>query len=287
MTGLQGLFVGADHEKIVVSPYPIRMRTGRARRERRGSLTEVVPVPPSGRSREVRVRFSSQLSLALLVLCAVLSALGIPWWIAAAGSLALVSFVSVQQGRAARKGTLALPRGDDSFVLHAAEERAAYGRALEVARRVRGTWPELRRMIDPDEADRSLTAALRELAAIMNRRQQIRRLREELGAAALHNLPADSPAVQALAEQRLRVEGLWRSTASAANRILASINAAALAGEDLIREQRVGQTAREAELAISRLTLAGSAPADSGPELAERTAAVISAYRELAADHER
>ncbi|OJF13401.1 hypothetical protein [Couchioplanes caeruleus] len=286
MTGLQGLFVGADHEKIVVSPDPIRMRTGRARRVRRGSVTEVVPVLPSGRSREERVRFSSQLSLALLVLSAVLATLGIPWWAAAAGSLALVAFVGVQQARAARLGTLALPRGEDSFVLHAAEERAAYGRALVVAQRVRGTWPQLRHMIDPGDADRSLTAALRELAAIMNRRQQIRRLREELGAAALHNLPADSPAVQALAEQRLRVEGLWRSSAAAANRILASINAAALAGENLIREQRVGETAREAELAISRLTAAGATPADSGPELAERTAAVIAAYRELAADHQ-
>ncbi|GGQ78996.1 hypothetical protein [Couchioplanes azureus] len=286
MTGLQGLFVGADHEKIVVSPYPIRMRTGRARRVRQGSVTEVVPVLPSGRSREQRVRFSSQLSLVLLVLSAVLSALGIPWWAAAAGSLALVTVVSVQQARAARKGTLALPRGEDSVVLHAGEERAAYGRALVVARRVRGTWPQLRHMIDAEDADRSLTAALRELAAIMNRRQQIRRLREELGAAADHNLPADSPAVQALAEQRLRVEGLWRSSAAAANRILASINAAALAGENLIREQRVGETAREAELAISRLAVAGAAPADSGPELAERTAAVIAAYRELAAGHQ-
>ncbi|MFI5491836.1 hypothetical protein [Actinoplanes sp. NPDC051859] len=291
MTGLPGspvgadhLFVGVDHEKIVVSPYPIKMRTGRARRDRQGSVTEVVPVRPSGRSREVRVRFSSQLALALVVLSAVLSAVGIPWWAAAAGSVALVTFVSIQQARAARKGTLALPRGEDSYVLHAAEERVAYGRALEVARRVRQTWPALQHMIDPVDADRSLTAALRELAAIMSRRQQIRRLREELGAAALHNLPAGSPAVQALAEQRLRVEGLWRSTAGAANRILASINAAALAGENLLREQRVGETAREAELAISRLSAAASAPADSGPELAERTAAVIAAYRELAPD---
>ena len=126
-------------------------------------------------------------------------------------------------------------------------------------------------MIDPEDADRSLTAALRELAAIMARRQQIRRLREELGAAALHDLPADSPAVQALAEQRLRVEALWRSTAGAANRILASINAAALAGENLIREQRVGETAREAELAIARLTAAATpatpTPARSWPNV--------------------
>ncbi|MEV8507882.1 hypothetical protein AB0368_24095 [Actinoplanes sp. NPDC051475] len=283
MTG--HLFVGTDHEKIVVSAHPLRMRTGRAMRERQGSVTEVVPVPPSGRSRETRVRFTSQLSLVLIMLVAVLGVLGIPWWVAAAGAVALVTFATVEQARAAREGSLAVPRGDDSYVLEAAEERAAYGRALVVARRVRLTWPALRHMIDPDDADRALAAALRELASIMARRQQIRRLREELGAAGLHNLPADSPAVQALAEQRLRVEGLWRSTAAAANRILAGINAAALAGENLIREQRIGRTAREAELAISRLAVGAVAPADSGLELAERTAAVITAYRELAAGH--
>jgi len=285
------LFVGSDREKIVVSPYPIKMRSGRARLRREGSVVGVVPVAPSGRSREDRVRFSSQVALVLLVVTAVLSVVGVPWWAGAAGSVALVAFLSVRQARAARVGVLALPRaadsgefgGDDSFVLHAAEERAAYGRALAVARRVRLTWPALRHMIDAEQADLDLTAALRDLAAIMARRQQIRRLREELGAASRHDLPADSPAVQALAEQRLRVEGLWRSSAEAANRIMAGINAAALAGENLIREERIGQTARDAELAISRLT-AAAPPADSGPALAERTAAVIAAYRELAAE---
>ncbi|MFI7546502.1 hypothetical protein [Actinoplanes sp. NPDC049599] len=280
--GPKGLHVGIDAEKIVVSPVPLKMRTGRARRVRWGSVTEVVPVPPSGRSRPERVRVASQLALVLVVLSAVLSALGIAWWAAASGSIALVAFVVVEQARAARTGLLAVPKSEDAHVLHAVEERAAFERATVVAKRVRRTWPALRHMIDPGDADHALTAALAELAAIMARRQQVRRLRAELADATRHDLPADSPAVQALAEQRLRVEALWRSTAAAANRILASINAAALAGENLIREQRIGDTAREAELAISRLTAAGPPRTEAGPELAERTAAVITAYRELA-----
>jgi len=282
--GPKGLHIGIDAEKVVVSPLPLKMRVGRARRVRWGSVTEVVPVPSSGRSRPDRVRFASQLSLVLVVLSAVLNALGVTWWAAASGSIALVAFVAVEQARAARAGIVALPKGADSHVLHAAEERAAFERAFVVAKRVRRTWPALRHMIDPVDADLSLSAALAELAAIMAQRQQVRRLRAELADATRHDLPADSPAVRALAEQRLRVEALWRSTAGAANRILASINAAALAGENLIREQRIGETAREAELAISRLT-AGPASSDAGPELAERTAAVIAAYRELAAEH--
>ena len=281
--GPKGLHIGIDTEKVVVSPTPLKMRTGRARRVRWGSVTEIVPVPSSGRSREDRFRFASQLALVLVVLSAVLGALGIAWWMTVSGSIALVAFVAVEQARAARTGIIALPKGDSAHVLHAAEERAAFERAFVVAKRVRRTWPALRHMIDAQDADRSLSAALEELAAIMARRQQIRRLREELAQATRHDLPADSPAVRALAEQRLRVEALWRSTAGAANRILASINTAALAGENLIREQRLGETARAAELAISQLTAAGPPRTEAGPELAERTAAVIAAYRELGA----
>lgn len=282
--GPKGLHIGIDAEKVVVSPLPLKMRTGRAKRVRRGSVTEIVPVPSSGRGREERIRFASQLALALVVLSAVLGALGVAWWAAAGGSIVLVAVVAVEQARAARTGIIALPRGEGSHVLHAAEERSAFARAFAVAKRVRRTWPALRHMIDPEDADRSLSAALEQLAAIMAQRQQIRRLRAELAQATRHDLPADSPAVQALAEQRLKAEALWRSTAGAANRILASINAAALAGENLIREQRLGETARQAELAISRLTASGPPRTEAGPDLAERTAAVIAAYRELAAD---
>src|SRR5690349_10259344 len=133
------------------------MRSGRAKRVRWGSVTEVVPVPASGRGRAERVRFASQLALALVVLSAVLTAVGAAWWLAAAGSIALVAFVAVDQARAARTGVLALPRGDDAQVLNAAEERAAFERVFAVAKRVRRTWPALRHMIDPIDADHSLS----------------------------------------------------------------------------------------------------------------------------------
>jgi hypothetical protein len=278
------LHIGIDSEKVVVAPVPLRMRAGRARCRRLGTMTEVLPMPPSGRTREDRIRFASQLSLILLVFGAVLVGLGIPWWMPAAGSVALVAYVADQQRRAARTGCLAVPAGEDCHVLHAREERIAYQRAVAVARRVRRTWPALEHMIDPDDADRSLTRALDDLAAVMARRQEIRRLRAELAEAEAQNLPEDSPAVLALAAQHARVEALWRETGTSANRILAALTAAALTGENLIRERHIGQTARDAELAISRLAVADLARSvEAGPELAERTAAVVAAYRELAA----
>jgi hypothetical protein len=281
---LRELHIGADAEKVVVSPYPLRMRTGRAKRARSGSVTEVVPIAPSGRTREHRTRFASQLGLVLLVLSAVLTALGIPWWAAAAGTVALVGFVAVEQARAARVGVLALPRKEGTHVLWAREERIAFERAVGVSRRIRRTWPELRDMIDSADADRTLTRALDQLAALMDRRQQIRRLRAELAEIGRTDLPTDSPARQALAAQRDRVEALWRETGIAANRMLAGINAAAMASEGVIRELRIGHAARDAELAISQLATAGPAlVTEAAPELAERTAAVVAAYRELAA----
>lgn len=276
------MHIGIDSEKIVVAPFPLRMRTGRAIRRRLGSITEVVPAPPSGRTREVRIRFASQLALVLLVLDAVLAGLGITWWLPASASVALVALVALRQARAARIGYVAVPSGEGHH-LYASQERIAYERAVSTARRIRRTWPELTHMIDPADADLALCRALDDLAAIMSRRQEIRRLRAELTAVDHRDLPADSPAVQALAAQRERVAALWRETGMSANRILASLHAAALAGENLIRERRIGDTARDAELVITRLSAAGAARTyAAGPDLAERTAAVVAAYRELA-----
>jgi hypothetical protein len=278
------LQIGIDAEKVVVAGVPLTMRSGRAVRRRDGSVTEVVPVPPSGRGRSVRIRFVCRLALVLGLLSAVLSAAGINWWVPAGLAVLILVVVTVEQSRAARPGFLAVPSGDSGHVLWESQERSAYAKALVVTRRIRRTWPELAHMIDPIEADASLTRALDDLAAIMARRQEIRRLRAELAGVAHQNLPADSPAVLALLEQRSRVEELWRETGATANRVLASINAAARAGDDLIREQRIADTAVRAELVIAQIAAAGGARSvEAGPELAERTAAVVDAYRELAA----
>jgi hypothetical protein len=175
-----------------------------------------------------------------------------------------------------------MPRCAGGRVLWSPRERAAFDRAVAVSRRVRRTWPGLAGMIDPVDADRCLTHALDDLAALLARRQEIRRLRAELAEVRRKEVPADSPAVRALAEQRDRVEELWLATGEQANHILRGIDAAALAGETFLHELHLGGTARRAELLLAGLT-ASPPPAESGPDLADRTAAVIRAYRELAA----
>ena len=276
------LHIGIDADKAVVSAHGIRTRTGRARRRRTGTVIESVPVPPSGRSRDMRVTFLARLGLPLIFLSAVLYAAGVPWWLLAAGTATTLGLVWRRDLRAAQPASFALPRDPDARVLRTAEERAAYARAVAVAGRVRRTWPRLAGMIDPVTADRSLTRALDDLATLLVRRQEIRRLRTGLDGYRPPNIPADSPAVAALDAQRERAEELWLDTAEQANRILRSIDAAAVAGETFLHERQMGETAQRAERVLARLT-AGAPPADTAPELADRTAAVLDAYRELAA----
>jgi len=275
------LHIGIDAEKAVVAPYALKTRSGRARRDRTGSVIEYLPVPPSGRSAEDRRARTGRVALPLLFLTAVLFTLGVPWWLPAAASATVIGVVARRLRRAAEFGTFAVPGGAGAHVIWSAPERAAFDRAVVVARRVRHTWPALAVMIDPAEADRTLTRALDELAALLARRQEIRRLRAELAGVRRTDVPAGSAALEALAAQRDRVEHLWRETGEQANRILRGINAAALAGETFCREQQIGAAVRQADLLLATLA-AGSPPADAAPELADRTATVISAYRELA-----
>jgi hypothetical protein len=256
------------------------MREGRATRRRTGSVTEVLPSLPSGRSREARIATTSRVALPLMVLTASLYAIGLPWWLPALASATALTLLWRRMARSARPGRLAVPADGESRVLWSEPERVAFERAVTVSRRIRRTWPALPDMIDPMTADRSLTRALGDLAGQMARRQEIRRLRAELQDVREQGVPDDSPAVLALAAQRERVEKLWLETAEQANRVLRSLDTAALAGETFLREQRISDAARAAEQVLASL-VPDAAPAEAGPELAARTEAVISAYREL------
>ncbi|MBU2670589.1 hypothetical protein KOI35_44525 [Actinoplanes bogorensis] len=279
------LHIGIDDEKTVLSPYALSLRTGRATRHRAGSVTEVVPATPSGVSREARLAFAARLSLPLIFASAVLYAAGVPWWLPFAASVATVATVARRQARAAQVARFELPTADGSRVLRSPEERAVLQRAAAVARRIRRTWPGLTGMIDPDRADHALTRTLDDLGALLERRQELRRLRAGLESVRHGDVPADSPAVLALAAQRERADQLWREAGERANHLLRSLDRTALAGEAFLREREIGETARQAELVLAGLTeQPGAGPAEAGPELADRTAAVITAYRELAAE---
>ncbi|WP_436522410.1 hypothetical protein [Actinoplanes sp. HUAS TT8] len=273
------LHIGADAEKVVVAARTVRTRTGRARYRRTGSIVAAVPRPPSGRGREVRLASASRLALGLLFASAVLTATGLAWWFPIVLSAGLLAWSWRRQARAAQPAAFVAPRDAEARVLWTEPEREAFARALDASHRVRRTWPALGEMVDPGQADRSLTRALDELATLLERRQELRRVRAGLESTHDADIPADSPARLAADTQWDRADELWRETGAAANRILRAVDAAARAGESFIREQQVAATARHAERALARV--GGVPAAESGPELADRTQAVITAYRDL------
>src|SRR5689334_2062955 len=142
------LHIGMDAEKTVISPYALRLRTGRAVRHRTGSTTEVVPVDPTGADRAARLAAASRLSLALIFVSAALATAGVPWWLSFTASVAAVAARWQHQSRAAGTASFEIPDGEGSHVLHTEQERAVFRRAVGVSRRLRRTWPVLSGMID-------------------------------------------------------------------------------------------------------------------------------------------
>ncbi len=280
---MAGLHVGADAEKIVVALQPLRMRTGRGRNRYTGQVTELVALPPNGYTTAHRNRTVGRLAAVVAVLALVLSALGIPWWLTTAVGALLVGRFAREQARAAEPGLIAVPSIRlSSQVITALPDRVTFERCLAVARRIRGTWAHLRHMIDPATAELQLDHALWELAGVLARRQEIRRLRDDLLGVRLSDLPADSPAVRALREQAEHVEALWREVDADVELHATALRAIAQAGETFIHELRVNRTAHQTRVAVAQLTATRvPSSADAGQALADRTAAVLAAYREL------
>jgi hypothetical protein len=208
-------------------------------------------------------------------------------------------------------------RRQERHVLASPEERAAFLQSLDVAKRVANTWPELGNMIDIADAEPLLARSLWDLADALVRRQQIRNVRNGLRSQDTVGLPANSPLVLQLQAQRARVHDLWSEINVEVDRHAANLMAAAVAGETFIREQsaheeklRAEQKAHQDRLdkerklhetmldaerklghaidhvgqALNGLDRSAlSSPRDAGEHLAEHTAAVVMAYRELAA----
>lgn len=214
--------------------------------------------------------FSGVIGGLLLVGGALLGGLFILVGVAAGGGVAL-------SGWRRRPGVISAPRlGSDReqhHVLVDDRDRKVFSDAVDLCQRTSETWPALGALIDVPIAEQQLARALFDLAGALERRQELRELHAELAKhdGAFELAPRIMKATSALAELDEQV-----------TRRLAALNAVAVAGEELIRDQEIDALAREADEALARLTSAGPEIAsDAGAELAERTEAVLRAYREL------
>jgi hypothetical protein len=162
---------------------------------------------------------------------------------------------------------------EQHHVLVEDQDRKAFSDAIDLCQRTAETWPALEGLIDVPLAERQLAQALFDIAGVLERRQVVRDLQVEL---------AEHADASELAPRRAKAATALAALDNELTRRLATLNAVAVAGEDLIRDERIGALGREADEVLARLSDAGApALSDAGSELAERTEAVLQAYREL------
>ena len=270
------LYVAHDDKMVIVSRLPLAVVGGRGLSFRWGSVLEVTPAEPPGERGPLTVVLYS-LGAIFGLFGGLLLLGGVP-----EGGLPVLVAVGAGGGAALyrwrqRPGVIAAPLLESDRAQHHTlvddRDRKVFSDAIDLCQRTSETWPSLGALIDVPVAERQLAQALFDLAGALERRQELRELHADLAEhdGAFELAPRMAKATAALAELDAEV-----------SQRLATLNAVAVAGEELIRDQEIGALAREADEALARLTSAGPAIApDAGSELAERTEAVLRAYREL------
>ncbi|NJC71240.1 hypothetical protein HC031_16185 [Planosporangium thailandense] len=278
------LYVAHDDQMVIVSTLPLRIRGGRAETFRWGSVVEISPADPGEDT--VGVRELRRFAVLLLVVAVLFACVRSGWWLipALGGTVCLAA--SVVGGWLRREGAILAPeidrRPDEHRVLIDDEDREAFSEAIDLGERISKTWPALHGLIDTAAAGRQLAHALWELAGLLERRQDLREVRDDLAEKDHDGLPADSPAVRELRAQREKVAAALADLDADVHRRLSDLTATALAGENFLREQEIGELIRDTDQRLAELTphdLPGGP--ESGAALAEHTQAVLAAYRDL------
>jgi hypothetical protein len=164
-------------------------------------------------------------------------------------------------------------------------ERHRFAQTLDLAKRITDAWPALSGLIDRRETERALNQALWDIADLLSRQQDVRRIAETLQAQSADGTPLADAVSRELGDQVAKArERLRRLELEVASR-MAALETVEAAGRRFVREQRLIQTLRETGQFLN--TQVAEPPTDAGAELAERTTAVLEAYRELSQDLHR
>lgn len=269
------LYVAHDDKLVVVSRLPLEVIGGQGLSFGWGSVLEVTPSNRPGDPGPLTVvlyGFGIILGVtgALFVLGGVIQGLFLILAGVAAGGLAALS------DRRRRPGVISAPRLESDREQHRVlvdqRDRKVFSDAIDLCQRTTETWPALGALVDVPVAERQLALALFDLAGSLERRRELRDLHAEL---------AEHDGAFELAPRILKATAALAELDDEVTRRLATLNAVAVAGEELIRDQEIDALAREADEALARLTSAPAIAPDAGSELAERTEAVLRAYREL------
>ncbi|GIF20864.1 hypothetical protein BJ973_001229 [Actinoplanes tereljensis] len=270
------LYVAHDDKLVIVSRLPLKVIGGRGLSFRWGSVLEVTPAErPAGPSPLAGVLYGLGFMFGLVGVLGVSG--GAPWGgLLVLAGVATAGWPALHRWRQ-RPGVVSAPRlssdREQHHVLVKKRDRKAFSDAIDVCQRASETWPSLGALIDVPRAERQLAQALFDLAGALERRQELRELHAEL---------TEHDGAFELAAQTTRATVALSELDDEVTTRLAALEAVAVAGEELIRNQQITELAREADETLARLTSTGPAiETDAGSELAERTEAVLRAYREL------
>ncbi|MET0423240.1 MAG: hypothetical protein ABW046_05170 [Actinoplanes sp.] len=164
-------------------------------------------------------------------------------------------------------------RGADRTPVRTLTDRPAVDRVLALADRVAATWPELGTLIDPAEAETMLTEALWEITGVLERRQELTARLTDL------TRPGFTTAKELTAQVAAVRSALSDSAIDLARRE-ASLRRAEEAGRAFARDRQMHQAIQAAEHSL-RADVAVAPEVDAAADLADRTGAVLTAYREL------
>ena len=270
------LYVAHDDKLVIVSRLPLEVVGGRGLSYGWGSVLEVTPAEQPGDRRPLVVT--------LYGLGTIFGISGVSLLMSGALSGGFLLLAGIVAGAGAalldwrqRPGVISAPRlesdREQHHVLVEGRDRRVFSDAIELCQRTSETWPALGALVDVPIAEQQLAQALFDLAGALERRQELRELYAEL---AVHDGAVE------LASRMDKTTSALNELDNEVTKRIATLNAVAVAGEQLIRDEEIDALAREADEALARLTSAGRAiESDAGSELAERTKAVLRAYREL------
>ncbi|HWG97914.1 MAG TPA: hypothetical protein VNV66_01005, partial [Pilimelia sp.] len=200
------------------------------------------------------------------------------------GAAALLALVFVAAGAAAQRRAR-LRWESAQCVLTGRAERAAFEAAVADAERIQRCWPTLDQLADPVDPRAALARALWELALTLRGRGRLRGVVQALDRAAAP-VPESDPLRAVLRSRIAGVRARLATVEADARHRLRQIRRLALVcqqhADRCVARARAAETVRAAETLLHEPPPAAAGPAE---DLAERTEAVLLAYRELTADH--
>jgi len=201
--------------------------------------------------------------------------------------LALVAVVTLALGYRRRKGVIAETWRQRHRVLRHAEDTHAFTTARQASERIIDAWPLIRAMVGVADPGPVLAGSLWTLSEVLVNRGALREQRDELEHIRT-DLPPDTEVWREVDDRLAQLDTALAAFDTEVDARLATFTDLSGRCQRYVREERAIAQAREAMVRADQALGDALAPVggalEPGHELADRTAAVLAAYRELTRD---